>query len=62
MVTLLFIPMMLLEDYDDESGLYYIRARYMNPETGTLTRYCLAENNSPKLTARTHLRRCLQST
>ena len=25
------------EYYDAESGLYYLRARYMNPETGTFT-------------------------
>ena len=25
------------ECYDSESGLYYLRARYMNPETGTFT-------------------------
>ena len=25
------------ENYDEESGLYYLRARYMNPATGTFT-------------------------
>ena len=25
------------ECYDEESGLYYLRARYMNPSTGTFT-------------------------
>ena len=25
------------ECYDEENGIYYLRARYMNPSTGTFT-------------------------